>query len=205
MRAVADRWHDLENAVADARLTASDKAVFLRRLKRSDYQTAELPPKFTETQAVVAKKTGLTVRQVRRAERHLELHGWLKISGPGARGGHAYVLEVGEDCGCTGRVHEPRQAGYADTVSAYLPTYADTICGHAAGQKPVPTERTMRGVLTGTTDKRGQARDRDRAMADRQAGGAVAIGGHAAGQEPVSTDVSTDPGPGPEAPRAGDL
>jgi hypothetical protein len=198
---VADRWHELENAVADTRLTASDKAVYNRRLKCSRYGTAEPVPRFTETQAEVAAKISLTVRQVRRAERHLELHGWLKISGSGGRGRKPdYEVRLGVDCDCTGRVHTPLGVRLSGPQ-------ADTIGGHAAGQMPV-SARSIRGYvgLTCTTDNRGDEPETGTGdRTDCQAGGADAIGGHAAGQKPVSADVSTDPGPGPEAPRAGDL
>jgi hypothetical protein len=148
-----DRWHQLDDAIDASDLPASDRAVYHRRLKRADYGTAELPARFTETQAEVAKATGITVRQVRRSERHLESHGWLEVSGTTGRGHKpSYRLLVGKLCDCTGRVHAPKAdtGPKADTLMAdtstpkgghNTPLKADTEGGHAAGQGPVSTER----------------------------------------------------------------
>jgi hypothetical protein len=141
---VTDRKHELEDAIADTRLTASDKAVFLRRLKRSDHKTAELPAKYAEYQPVVGRKTSLSLRQTRYAERHLERHGWLKISGIAHRGkARSYVLEMGEDCDCTGRVHEPRKStGRRQQVTEK----AATEGGNAAAQTADSPKGSTRGA-----------------------------------------------------------
>ena len=151
MTADAGRWHQLAGAIDASNLPASDRSVFRMRLKRADYKTAELPARFTRPQAAVAREAGITVRQVRRSERHLERHGWLKISGGNGRGHTlSYVLLAGLDCDCTGRRHEPKpDAAKADTGEAegghHVRIKADTEGGHAAAQTPVSTERHREG------------------------------------------------------------
>ena len=103
------RWVQLRDAMADSNLPASDKAVFRYLLDKADYSTAHLPVRFTPAQGEVARKTGVTERQVRRAERHLEHHGWLEVgdaktTGPGKR--RSVALRFGTRCDCKGRVHE---------------------------------------------------------------------------------------------------
>jgi hypothetical protein len=139
---VRDRWHELDNAIGDSRLPASDRAVYHRRLKKADYATAELPAKFTESQAQVARAVGITVRQVRRSERHLERHGWLKISGPTGRGHKpSYVLLLGAQCDCTGRRHDLKADTAAPKGGHGVRRKADTEGGHVAGQRLVSAER----------------------------------------------------------------
>jgi hypothetical protein len=132
-------WHQLDDAIDESDLPASDRAVFHRRVKRSDYSTGKLASGYVESQPEVARKTGLTRRQVQRAERHLELHGWLKFrgtTGPGKR--RSITLAIGSDCDCTGRVHErPRVARTGDTIGTRT---GDTNGRHVAGQRPVPAE-----------------------------------------------------------------
>jgi hypothetical protein len=127
---------------ASAGLRPSDRAVFWRVLSKANYGAAELPAKFTPSQATIARETGLTERQVRRAERHLERHGWLKITGttgPGKR--RTVMLALGSDCTCAGRVHDPRRV--RRTADTRAPRTADTNGGHVAGQRPV-----LRGTLS---------------------------------------------------------
>jgi len=116
------RWHELRNAIKASNLPASDRAVFRARLDHSDYGTGELPAKFTRAQSAVAREVGITVRQVKRAEWHLARHGWLKVTGTTGPGKtRRYVLALGTDCTCTGRVHEPQRgtptAATGDTMS----------------------------------------------------------------------------------------
>ena len=78
---MADRWHQLADAIQASNLPASDKSVYRYLLDRADYGTAEMPAKFTPKQAVIARKTSHSLRQVRYAIRHLERHKWLTAEG----------------------------------------------------------------------------------------------------------------------------
>jgi hypothetical protein len=103
------RWHQLQEAILGSNLPASDKAVFLFLLTKTDFGTAHLPAGYTPTQAEIARKISFTERQVRRAERHLEHHGWLEVgdakrAGPGRT--RSLALAFGAPCDCKGRVHE---------------------------------------------------------------------------------------------------
>jgi hypothetical protein len=96
--------------MADSNLPASDKAVFRYLLDKANYdEAAHLPAGYTPRQADIARKTSITERQVRRAERHLEHHGWLEVgdaerAGPGRT--RSLALAFGAPCDCKGRVHE---------------------------------------------------------------------------------------------------
>jgi hypothetical protein len=140
------RWHELRDAVKASNLPASDKAVYRARLDHSDYGTAEMAARWTRSQQAVARETSLTVRQVRRAERHLQLHGWLKVSGTTGPGKtRHYEFAAGWPCDCTGRRHERT----ADTETAnggpHVLRTTDTNGGHAAGQTANHPERQREG------------------------------------------------------------
>jgi hypothetical protein len=97
------RWHELKKAVQKSDLRPSDRLVYLHLLGCSSYATAELEPRFSPTLKEVARDTGLSRRMVPYALRHLERHGWLKVSWPKGPGrGHklAYELLSGEACDC---------------------------------------------------------------------------------------------------------
>ena len=101
-----DRWHQLADAIGASNLPASDKSVFRALLDRADYGTAVMQHRFTETQATIARKTSHSIRQVKYAVRHLELHGWLTVKGKTGPGRTLdYSLTIGASCDCTGRVH----------------------------------------------------------------------------------------------------
>jgi hypothetical protein len=86
--------------------------VFLFLVRRLDYDTCELPARFTPTQRDIAEGTGYTERQIRLSMSHLDRHGWLKVFGWASRGHrHRYKLTSGEPCTCSGRRH----AGKAET------------------------------------------------------------------------------------------
>lgn len=141
-----DRWHQLADAIDASNLAASDKAVLRRLLDRADYRTAELPEKFTPKQADIARKASITPRQVRRSLRHAERHGWVTVGGTTGRGHRlAYRLDIGEQCGCSGRVHERREDTEHRKGGHGVPLKADTKGGHAAGQTPNRTERHREG------------------------------------------------------------
>jgi len=101
-----DRWHQLDDAIDVSGLPASDRAVFRALLKKADYGTADLPVKFTPTRQDMARRTGLSLRQVNYSVRHLARHGWLAVSGSTGRGHRPeYALAAGAACDCHGRVH----------------------------------------------------------------------------------------------------
>jgi hypothetical protein len=150
------RWVILRDAIKASSLPASDKAVYRALLDAADYTTAVLLPGFTPAQVKVAAETGLSRRQVQYAERHLELHGWLTVSGstgPGKR--RHYVLRDGGPCHCAGRVHERAQRERPARVERAQPEWPEraqptgatgATFGHrsgatngrnAAGQKPL--------------------------------------------------------------------
>lgn len=107
-----DRWHQLDDAIDAWGLPASDRSVFRCLLKRADWKTAELPPKFTPDRPTIGRVTGLSLRQVHYSVRHLQRHGWLTVGGATGRGHtRAYVLTIGTGCDCTGRVHLPPKKG----------------------------------------------------------------------------------------------
>lgn len=135
-------WHQLQDAIERSNLPRSDRAVFRFYLSRASYESAELSARFTPAQEEAARATGYTVRQVRRAERHLEHHGWLKITGATGPGKvRSLKLTPGPDCHCgSGRVHDhPSARGVRRTEDTRDPRTADTNGGHAAGQSPDST------------------------------------------------------------------
>ncbi len=146
MAAPKDRWHQLADAIDASNLAASDKAVLRRLLDRADYGTAELPEKFAPKQADIARKASITPRQVRRSLRHAERHGWVTVGGATGRGHRlTYRLDIGGQCGCSGRVHEQKADTEHRKGGHGVPLKADTKGGHAAGQGTVPTERQREG------------------------------------------------------------
>lgn len=101
-----DRWHELADAILNGNHPASDKALYRFMLDKADYKTAVLPERFTPTQRVMARKTSLSLRQVKYSLQHLALHGWLEIreaENDGRR--RTYVLKLGASCACTERRH----------------------------------------------------------------------------------------------------
>lgn len=179
-----NRWHELDDAIDASNLPASDKAVFRLRLKTADFTTADMSPQWTETQDVVARKASITVRQVRRSERHLEQHGWLKVSGTTGRGRKPlYALMVGSQCDCTGRVHAPAKA---DTRRVGTLAKADTSTPVKAD-----TGRVRTPVKADTATPKGGHEVRSKADTK---------GGHVAGQSPVSTERHREGGVGEAVP-----
>jgi hypothetical protein len=149
-----DRWHELDDAIDASNMPASDRAVYKARLKRADYGTGDLPRQFTDKQATVARKTGVSLRQVQYAERHLERHGWFQISGTTGPGKtRRYLLTAGLNCDCTGRRHEAQRTQRAGSTDATEATNGRNLCvrtdvtngRNAAVQRPVPTERHREG------------------------------------------------------------
>jgi hypothetical protein len=100
----------------------------------------------------VAREIGFTVRQVRRAESHLARHGWLIVSGTtGPHKTRRYVLALGADCHCTGRVHTPERrtpiAATEDIMSGERRTpTADTSQVNGQIHKEAPRGEVKRGA-----------------------------------------------------------
>lgn len=142
------RWHALRDAVKASNLPASDRAVYRARLDHSTYGTAEMPVKFTRTQQAVAREIGITVRQVKRAERHLAEHGWLIVTGTtGPKKTRHYVLALGTDCDCMGRVHEQqRRTPTAATGDMVSPERGTPTGDTSQVNGRFPNEATTRGV-----------------------------------------------------------
>jgi hypothetical protein len=95
------RWHELRKAVRKSVLRPSDRQVYVEILSCSSYVTGDLEPRFTPTLEEVARGTGLGSRTVSYALRHLEQHGWIKVSWPQGPGrGHKLdlTLMTGEPC-----------------------------------------------------------------------------------------------------------
>lgn len=149
------RWHELRDALATSNLPASDKAVYRALLDKADFRTACLDPRYTPRQAVIAKETSLSLRQVKYAEQHLARHGWLAATGATGPGRtRRYELAAGGSCDCSGRRHAPGQRVQPapSTTGATGATECPNGCNHctrtgatngcnAAGQTPNPTER----------------------------------------------------------------
>jgi hypothetical protein len=152
---VADRWHQLADAIQASNLPASDKSVYRYLLDRADYGTVEMPAKFAPKQAVIARKTSHSLRQVRYAIRHLERHEWLTAAGRTGPGkSRRYTLSAGTGCNCAGRVHVPgtaatgnpeRRQPDSQAAATIDNRTAATNGGNAAAQTPVPTERQREG------------------------------------------------------------
>jgi len=145
-----DRWHQLADAIGASNLPASDKSVFRALLDRADYGTAVMQHRFTETQATIARKTSHSIRQVKYAVRHLELHGWLTVKGKTGPGRTLdYSLTIGASCDCTGRVHtaaaRERVQPAPATGATSTPRTVATDGGNASGQAPVRTGRHREG------------------------------------------------------------
>jgi hypothetical protein len=134
-------WYQLQDAIERSNLPASDRAIFRFYLSRANYESAELSARFTPAQKEAARGTGYTLRQVRRSERHLEHHGWLKITGATGPGKvRSVALAPGLDCDHAGRVHDqPTARGVRRTEDTRAPRTEDTNGGHAAGQSPHST------------------------------------------------------------------
>src|SRR6266700_2126519 len=106
MPAVKDRWHQLLAAIQDSNMSAADTAVFRYLLDKANYETTELPAKFTPTRQVIARKTRVSLRQVHYSVQHLRRHGWLAVSGTTGRGHRPeYKITAGVACDCARRVH----------------------------------------------------------------------------------------------------
>lgn len=152
-----NRWRELKKGMAKSGLPASDRAVFGNLHGCSDYRTGELESKFTPTLAKMADETGLSERQVRYSLRHLELHGWLKVSGATGRGHKPeYRLMLGGACDCTGRRHGKGATGRAergqpDTPKggSQCPPKGATEGGNVAGQAEDSAVSQRRGGVEG--------------------------------------------------------
>jgi hypothetical protein len=136
-------WHRLLAAIKASNLAASDKAVYRLLLDKADYRTAELPARFAPRQAVIARETSLSLRQVKYATGHLRRHGWLTAKGKTAPGRTLeYSLAAGLPCDCTGRRHEAERVQPDSRTGATFGTRTRATNGcNAAGQSTVSTER----------------------------------------------------------------
>lgn len=141
---MADRWHELADAIQASNLPASDKSVYRYLLDRSDYGTAVMPARFTPTEVSVGRKTSYSRRQVQYAVAHLRRHGWLLTKRPSRK--LAYEFDLGTMCDCTGRRHGP-QTGATETPDRRngCANTGATDRRNAVGQTAVPTERQREG------------------------------------------------------------
>jgi hypothetical protein len=154
---VTTRWHQLRAEIKASNLTAADKHLILSRIDHSSFGSAEMPAKWTRTQQQIAKETGLSLRQVQYSEAHLARHGWLRITGSTGPGRtRRYEFEFGEQCDCTGRVHEP-----AKTSTDATDAPERTQRAHRNGRN----ERTQRMASTDAT----QVPERTQRMASTDA------------------------------------
>jgi hypothetical protein len=158
-----DRWHELQAAIKASDLPPADRHVFLDRLGHSTYGTAEMTAEYTRTQKKVARETGLSLRQVRYSEAHLERHGWLKVTGTTAPGKtREYEFAIGRECDCTGRVHAPeqRQRPRSEQPTAATPQVSTRMPPAGAGLES--SVAAVRRQPTAATPKvNGQIRGRD--------------------------------------------
>ena len=160
-----NRWHQLKNAIEQSELCASDRSVFRDLLDHGHhYATAEPDPGRSPSAAMIARRTGLSRRQVVYSLRHLRRHGWVKPDGHVGRE-HRTVFELlpGAPCDCTGRRHVAVAAQPGASVAAQPDEFRCATTAHLGAQRgcatpqvngQFPEESTKRVVLTCTTDKR---------------------------------------------------
>lgn len=103
-------WHDRKKAVKKSGLPASDRSVYLHLLGECAYTTGEMPARWSPKVDEISDATGVSPRQVQYSLRHLERHGWLKLTRTSRNYVATYALLAGSMCDCTGRRHVPARA-----------------------------------------------------------------------------------------------
>lgn len=166
-------WHRLKRAIEQSGLPAADRQVYSDLLDHGrDYVTARPQPEHAPSFDAIAKRTGRSRRQVAYSLRHLERHGWIKVTGHvGRQHRNVYKLAAGDLCDCTGRRHvrvavqpDTPVAVQPDTSVAVQPLHCDGVQRGSATQQlrgRVPTECFLSIPPTGTTDKQGSPQNGD--------------------------------------------
>jgi hypothetical protein len=146
---MADRWHQLKTAIEQSDLLSSDRQAFHDLLHHGhENGTAEPQPKYAPSLDSISKRTGLSRRQVAYSIRHLELHGWIKVTGHvGREHRNVYGLAVGESCECTERRHVPdSRSATRSAVVAPLAVQRGSATSQLRTQFPEESTRSERSI-----------------------------------------------------------